>query len=119
MQQPSQARTNHLGYDAGSSRKIPGGLISVTSSAPTKCLEAITLSAMPFAAVRLPFLFPVFDTVKAALKVTNSTAMLPSQLHAEPGPWSSDLRQLAATLKPILSASCGPRWQHSCARLPP
>ena len=95
----TQARTNHLGYDAGSSRKIPGGLISVTSSAPTKCLEAVTLSALPFAAVRFPFLVPVFDTVKAALKVSTSTVELPSQLHAKSGPWSSDLHQLAATLE--------------------
>ena len=95
-----QTRTTHLGYDASSSRKVPGGvIISVASSAPTKCLEAVTLSALPFAAVRFPFLVPVFDTVKAALKVSTSTVELPSQLHAKPGPWSSDLHQLAATLE--------------------
>ena len=97
---PTQTRTNHLGYDAGSSRKIPGGVIvSVASSAPTKCLEAVTLSALPFAAVRFPFIVPVFDTVKAALKVSTSTVELPSQLRAKSGPWSSDLHQLAATLE--------------------
>ena len=96
---PTKTRTKDLGYDAGSSRRTPGGIISVASSAPTKCLEAVTLSALPFAAVRLPFLVPAFDTVKAALKVSTSTVELPSQLHAKPGPWSSDLRQLEATLE--------------------
>ena len=68
MQEPSQACTNLAPTTSAttrapaSSRKIPGGVISVASSAPTKCLEAITLSAIPFAAVRLPFLVPAFDT---------------------------------------------------------
>ena len=96
---PTKTRTKDLGYDAGSSRRTPGGIISVASSAPTKCLEAVTLNALPFAAMRFPFFVPAFDTVKAALKVSTYTAKLPSQLHAKPGPWSSGLRQLAATLE--------------------
>ena len=30
--------TNHLGYNAGSSRRIPDGVMTIASSAPTKCL---------------------------------------------------------------------------------
>ena len=36
----TQARTNHLGYDAGSSRKIPDGALALACSAPTESLAA-------------------------------------------------------------------------------
>ena len=80
---PTQARTNHLGYDAGSSRKIPGGVIVVASSAPTKFLEAATSSAFTllalanaltlFALTLFHFLCFGFGTVKAAFKAIAAT----------------------------------------------
>ena len=80
----TQTRTNHLGYDAGSSRKIPDGVIYVTSSAPTKFLEAATSSAFTllalanalitlFALTLFRFLCFGFGTVKAAFKAIAAT----------------------------------------------
>ena len=37
---PTQTRTNHLGYDAGSSRRIPGGLTTLACAATTESLES-------------------------------------------------------------------------------
>ena len=48
---PTQARTNHLGYDAGSSRKIPDGTIALARFATTKFLEADTPSAFTLLAL--------------------------------------------------------------------
>ena len=84
MRPTSQARTNHLGYDAGSSRKIPGGVIVVARSAPTKFLEADTPSAFTLLALAnaLITLFALtlfhvlcfgFGTVKAAFKAIAAT----------------------------------------------
>ena len=79
---PTQTRTNHLGYDAGSSRKTPT-TIALARSATTKFLEADTSSAFTllalanaltlFALTLFRFLCFGFGTVKAALKATAAT----------------------------------------------
>ena len=71
MQQPTQARTNHLGYDAGSSRKIPGGAIAIACPAPIECLKAGNPNAFTLVAVAVfRFLCLAYSTVKAAFKAT-------------------------------------------------
>ena len=64
-------RTNHLGYDVGSSRKIPGGAIALARSVATKFLEASTPNDLTRLAHTLfrPLCFG-FGVVKAALKAT-------------------------------------------------
>ena len=39
-------RTNHLGYDVGSSRKIPDGALALARSATTECVEANKSNAL-------------------------------------------------------------------------
>ena len=60
-------RTNHLGYDVGSSRKIPDGALARVATAD--CLEAGTPNAlMRFALTLFRLLCFGFGVVKAALK---------------------------------------------------
>ena len=67
----AQARTNHLGYDAGSSRKIPGGAIAMASPTPIECLKAGNPNAFTLLAVAVfRFLCLAYSTVKAAFKAT-------------------------------------------------
>ena len=69
---PSQERTNFLGCDAGSSRKIPDGAIALACSAPTERLEAAnSMNAYTLVALTLfRFLCIAYGAVKAVLKVT-------------------------------------------------
>ena len=84
MQQPSQARTDHLGYDAGSSRKIPDGAIALACSAPTKCLESGNPNALTlFALTLFRFLCFAYRTVKAALKATTVVFAAPITVEAQ------------------------------------
>ena len=65
---PTQTtRTNHLGYDVGSSRKIPGGVIARATT--TECLEANKSNTfMRFALTLFRLLCFGFGVAKAALK---------------------------------------------------
>ena len=62
-------RTNHLGYDVGSSRKIPDGALARAATA--ECLEANKSNALTRLALTL-FRLLCF-TVKAALKAAAAT----------------------------------------------
>ena len=74
MRPTSQARTNHLGYDAGSSRKIPDGALALACSAPTESLAAGKPNALTlFVLTLFRFLCFGFGTVKAAFKATAAT----------------------------------------------
>ena len=65
-------RTNHLGYDVGTSRKIPDGALA--RSATSECLEAGTSNAFTrFTLTLFHLLCFGFGTVKAALKATAAT----------------------------------------------
>ena len=74
---PSQARTNHLGCDAGSSRKIPDGAIALACSALTERLEAVnSMNAYTLVALTLfRFLCIAYCTVTAVLKVTAAVVL--------------------------------------------
>ena len=62
-------RTNHRGYDVGSSRKIPDGALALARAATTKFLEAGTPNALTqFALTLFRLLCFGFGTVKAAQK---------------------------------------------------
>ena len=63
-------RTNHLGYDVGSSRKIPDGALALARSATgAECLEAGTPNALTrFALMLFRLLCFGFGAVKATLK---------------------------------------------------
>jgi hypothetical protein len=68
---PTQARTNHLGYVAGSSRTISDGLIALACAATTECLESGNPNVLTrFALSLFRILCFVLGTVKAALKAT-------------------------------------------------
>jgi len=74
MRPTSQARTNHLGNDAGSSRKIPDGALALACSAPTESLAAGKPNALTWFVLTLfRFLCFGFGTVKAAFKATTAT----------------------------------------------
>ena len=71
MQPTTQPRTNHLGYDVGSSRKIPDGTSALVCFAPTKCLESGKPNVLTLVALTLfRFLCLAYRTVKVALKAT-------------------------------------------------
>ena len=60
-------RTNHLGHDAGSSRKIPDGALARVAT--TECLKANKSNAVTrFALTLFRLLYFGFGEVKAALK---------------------------------------------------
>ena len=62
-------RTNHLGYDAGASRKIPDGALDRVTTA--ECLKANKSNALTRLALTLfRLLCCSFSTVKTALKAT-------------------------------------------------
>ena len=64
---PTQARTNHLGYDAGSSRRIPDGLTALACAAPTERLESGNPNVLTqFALSLFRILCFVLGAVKAA-----------------------------------------------------
>ena len=69
-------RTNHLGYDVGSSRKIPDGALALARSATgAECLEAGTPNALTRLALMLFRLLCFgFGVVKAVLKATTRPA---------------------------------------------
>ena len=80
----TQARTNHLGYDTGSSRKIPDGTSVLARPAPTERLEAGNPNALTlFALALFRFLCFHFGTVTAALKATAAVFAVPSAAEAE------------------------------------
>ena len=72
-------RTNHLGYDVGSSRKIPDGALARVAT--TECLKANKTNALTRLALTL-FHLPCigFGLVKAALKST-AAAITPRRPH--------------------------------------
>jgi len=71
---PTQTtRTNHLGYDVGSSRKIPDGALARVATA--ECLKANQYNALTrFALTLFRLLCFGFGMVKAALKATTRPA---------------------------------------------
>ena len=75
---PTQTCTNHLGYDAGSSRKIPGGAIAPACSFPNECLK--TGNSSTFTLFR--FLCFAYSMLKAVLKAT--AAVLAAPIEADP-----------------------------------
>ena len=75
---PTQARTNHLGYDAGSSRKIPGGAIALACSFPSEFLEAGISNTFTL----FRFLCFAYSMVMAGLKAT--AAVFAAPIEADP-----------------------------------
>ena len=67
MPRTQATRTNHLGYDAGASRKIPDGALARVTTA--ECLKANNSNALTrFALMLFRLLCFGFGVVKAALK---------------------------------------------------
>merc|ERR1719424_2414585 len=100
MQQPSLARTNHLGYDAGSSRKVPDGVIALARSAPAESLAAGNPNVLTlFVLTLFRFLCFGFGTAKAAFKATAATiTMRPANSGSLPSTFQIQVKVDGATV---------------------
>ena len=95
-----QARTNHLGHDAGSSRKIPDGTIALACSAPAESHAAGKPNALTWFVITLfRFLCFGFGTVKAAFKATAATiTMRPADSGGSPPTFQIQVKVDGATV---------------------
>ena len=105
---PTQARTNHLGYDAGSSRKIPGGAIATACPAPTECLKAGNHNVFALVATALfRFICFAYSTVKAAFKAKVAPFQIQVKVDGATVMLDADSAWTAADVKAALHAKTG------------